>query len=112
MIAKTTLKTVGFENFIPREVLDKSFNRAGLCAYCSHKITCVLSCDCGLVYECDDYETGEDASPAFTFSALALSMDDEDEDYGMNGLCAECQKRDICLLKNINGGVWHCDEFI
>jgi hypothetical protein len=27
-------------------------------------------------------------------------------------LCQNCQRRDICQLKNINGGVWHCVEFV
>ncbi len=110
MIAKTTLKSMTLETAVPRDCLDRSFNRSGLCAYCERKFSCALSGDFGLVYDCEDYEAGEGEVPVITFSALRLSEDKEEDE--LSGLCHNCQRRDICQLKNINGGVWHCVEFI
>jgi len=108
VIAKTILKRVDLESYIEREALDKSFNRSGLCAYCARKSNCCLTEDCGLVYECDDYDEGEFYPNPLTFSTLSLSK--EEEEYAF-GLCTHCQIRDICQLKNISGGVWHCEEY-
>ncbi len=110
MIAKTTMKKMEIGRVIAPEFLDRSFNRAGICAYCSRKFNCALSHDYGLVFDCDDYEAGEDNLPAVTFSTLALSLGEEEDD-DLNGLCRDCQKRDLCQLKDISGGVWHCDDF-
>ncbi|HNZ06967.1 MAG TPA: hypothetical protein PKI63_04155 [Candidatus Cloacimonadota bacterium] len=110
MIARTTLKKLSLEGVIPRDRLDRSFNRAGLCAYCSRKFHCSLSADYGLVYECDDYDASDSDVPMLTFSSIGLSENKDDEDF--SGLCHDCQKRDYCQLRKISGGVWHCQEFI
>ena len=109
MIARTTLKKLSLEGVIPRDRLDRSFNRAGLCAYCSRKFHCSLSADYGLVYECDDYDASDSDVPMLTFSSIGLSENKDDEDF--SGLCHDCQKRDYCQLRKISGGVWHCQEF-
>ncbi len=107
-IARTILRKVELESYITRAYLDKSFNRNGLCAYCSRKVTCKLNSSYGLVYDCEDYDAGDEASCSLTFTTLDLSSGEDNEVYG---LCAQCQIRDICQLKKINGGVWHCDEY-
>jgi hypothetical protein len=107
--ARTVLKTVELESYIKKDFLDKSFNKSGLCAFCSRKVLCCLSSSCGLVYDCDDYDAGEEASGTLTFSSLDLSKEEEPEE---SGLCAHCQNREICQLKRINGGVWHCEEYL
>ena len=61
-IARTILKKVELESYITRAYLDKSFNRSGLCAYCSRKVTCNLNSSYGLVYDCEDYDAGDEAS--------------------------------------------------
>lgn len=108
VIARTILKRVDLESYIKRECLDKSFNRNGLCAYCQRKYSCCLTDDCGLVFECDDYEPGDEAVVPLTFSTLDLGREDDVEIFG---LCSQCQIKDSCQLKNINGGVWHCEEY-
>lgn len=110
MIARTTLQKFNIERVIPRESLDKTFNRSGLCAYCNRKFGCVLSNDYGLVFDCEDYDPSDCDVPVITFSTLALSSDSDEWDDD-SGLCHNCQKRDFCQLKKINGGVWHCVEF-
>lgn len=111
MQAKTILKTMDIESIISRDILDKSFNKSALCAYCTRKLTCVLSEDRGLVFDCSEYEAGEETASLITFSSLGFSME-YDEEESPFGLCSECQKRDICQLKNLSGGVWHCEEYI
>jgi len=110
MIARTTLKKMSLERVIPRDHLDRSFDRAGLCAYCSRKFNCSLSADYGLVFDCDDYDASDNEAPILTFSSIGLSESNDAEEY--NGLCHDCQKRDYCQLRKISGGVWHCQEFI
>ncbi len=110
MQTKTTLKTLEIESFVSRDILDRSFNRSGLCAYCANKMMCVLSEDKGLVYDCAEYEAGDECTPLLTFSSLSLS-NDLDEQESPFGLCHECQKRDLCQLKDLSGGVWHCEEY-
>lgn len=105
---QTVLKRVDLETYVKRNFLDKSFNRSGLCAYCSRRITCVLSSDYGLVYDCDDYDPGEESTSAMIFSTLDMSTEEQEPDYG---LCSQCQNRDICQLKMLSGGIWHCDEY-
>jgi hypothetical protein len=108
VIARTILKRVDMESYIKKDFLDKIFNRNGLCAYCQRKHVCCFTDDTGLVFDCDDYEPGEEAFVPLTFSTLDLGREDDEEIYG---LCANCQIKDICQLKNINGGVWHCEEY-
>lgn len=111
MQAKTTLKTMDIESIVSREILDRSFNRSGLCAYCANKMLCVLSNDRGLVFDCCDYEPGEEYNSLLTFSTLGLSLYNDTEESAF-GLCCECQKKDTCQLKDLSGGVWHCEEYI
>jgi len=107
-IARTILKKVELESYVTRASLDKSFNRNGLCAYCSRKVTCAFNSSYGLVYDCEDYDAGDEATCSLTFTTMDLSLEDEESEYG---LCSQCQIRDICQLKKINGGIWHCDEY-
>ncbi len=111
MQAKTILKTMDIESIISKEILDRSFNRSGLCAYCAKKMSCILSEDRGLVFDCSEYDAGEECTPLVTFSAIGLAMD-HDDDENLFGLCCECQKRDICQLKDLSGGIWHCQEYL
>ena len=108
VIARTILRKVELESYIKRDFLDKSFNRDGLCAYCVRKHSCCLTGDFGLVYDCDEYEAGAEETNPLTFTTLDLGKED---DAAVYGLCAQCQIRDICQLKNINGGIWHCEEY-
>lgn len=96
------------ERFIKRDYLDRSFQRSGLCAYCERRQTCSLSGSFGLIYDCDDYLAAEGASCGLGFTRLEQA-DDNENGYG---LCQQCLNRDVCSLKNINGGIWHCDEYI
>lgn len=108
VIARTILKRVDLESYIKQDFLDKSFNRRGLCAYCQRKHGCCLTEECGLVYDCEDYEPGDEMLAPLTFSTLDLGKDDDGDTYG---LCTQCQIKESCQLKNINGGVWHCEEY-
>ncbi|MDD2331441.1 MAG: hypothetical protein PHI68_02180 [Candidatus Cloacimonetes bacterium] len=110
MQARTTMKKVDIDSLVAREYLDRSFNRSGLCAYCSRKIMCVISHENGLVFDCDDYDPGEESIPIVPFTSLGLDYVEEEET--LYGLCAQCQKKDVCQLKNISGGIWHCDEYV
>ncbi len=107
--ARIVLKKVELGSYIKRDFLDKSFNRSGLCAYCSRKVTCCINSSYGLVYDCDDYDAGDDSSCSLTFSALDFGKEEDGDELG---LCSGCQNRDLCQLRKINGGVWHCEEYL
>ncbi|MDD4309153.1 MAG: hypothetical protein PHO32_02125 [Candidatus Cloacimonetes bacterium] len=107
-VARTVLRKVELDSFINRDILDKTFNKSGLCAYCQHKLACCLASSCSLIYDCDDYEAGEETNCLLTCSTLDVCKDIE-EGYG---LCAHCQNSSLCQLKRINGGVWHCEEYL
>jgi len=105
---KTVIDKVEIEAYIDRKALDKAFYRTGLCAYCQRRYSCCQTDSPGLVFECDDCLNCEDNSVGLTFSLLELST--EEPEY--RGLCSECQDRSFCTLKDISGGVWHCDRYI
>jgi hypothetical protein len=105
---KTVLVKDELERYIKRDYLDRSFRKSGLCAYCERRQSCSLCGDFGLIYDCEDYLASSEASCGLSFTRLE-QVEAPEEHYG---LCAECQNRDFCSLKNINGGVWHCDEYI
>ncbi|PKN79739.1 MAG: hypothetical protein CVU48_04460 [Candidatus Cloacimonetes bacterium HGW-Cloacimonetes-1] len=111
MLAKTIMNQANIESMVSKELLDRSFNKSGLCAYCSRNVNCVASHDNGLVYNCDDYEAGEETQGVNMFSRLDIAYVDDNEPI-LYGLCIKCQNRDVCQLKTINGGVWHCIEYI
>jgi len=105
------MKKMDIDCLVAREYLDRTFNRQGLCAYCSRKVLCVISNDNGLVFDCDEYDAGEECAPLLPFSTLGLSFNDEEEEETLYGLCRQCQKRDGCQLRKMSGGIWHCDEY-
>ena len=111
MASRTVLKQVDLRDFLPLSHLDRAFNRSGLCAYCEGRYNCSLSEDSGLVYECEDYRPAQEELAPMTFSTLVDEPEESLEDDTLHGLCAQCQKRDLCPLKYIRGGVWHCEEF-
>jgi len=111
MQARTTLKNMDIESLVSREILDRSFNKSGLCAYCCKKMLCVISNDNGLVFDCSEYEAGEEYTPLITFSTLGISYGCDDDET-LLGLCSECKKQSQCRLKDETGGVWHCEEYI
>jgi hypothetical protein len=103
-------KKVEIQGYIPQDFLDKAFNRNGICAYCESRFSCALNDESGFVYESDDYRAAQDDVPVLSVTTIGMSNDHDEED-DLHGLCAQCQRRDICPLKYIRGGVWHCDEF-
>jgi len=109
MASRTVLKKVEVQEFIPVGALDRAFNKNGLCAYCEAKYRCSLCEDSGTIFDCADYRPSSDEVTTVSFSTLAETQYEEEEE--LHGLCAECQRRDICPLKYIRGGVWHCEEF-
>ncbi len=43
----------------------------------------------------------------------AEDVDGHPRDAGEDrGLCANCAKRETCLLPKSEGGVWHCEEYV
>lgn len=110
MATRTILKKVDIQSFVPLERLDKTFNHNGLCAYCGGRYSCALSAEEGLIYDCDDYRAAEDEVAPLVFSTIGMGPVPEDEE-AVSGLCASCQIRDLCPLKYIRGGVWHCEEY-
>lgn len=106
--ATTILRKVDLERYVSPDRLSRAFRSSGLYAYCLRKSSCSFGSDPGLVYDCEEYEAGEDAVCGLLFSKIDLV----DKDQEIYGLCTQCQNVAICSLKDINGGVWHCEEYI
>ncbi|HPS39351.1 MAG TPA: hypothetical protein PL124_08075 [Candidatus Cloacimonadota bacterium] len=110
MAARTVLRKVDLRGYVPIEDLDRAFNKSGLCAYCENRQNCSLCERSGFVFECEEYQASADEAPELTFTTIGMIQDEEEAEI-LSGLCEQCQRRDICPLKFIRGGVWHCEEF-
>jgi len=110
MASRTVLKKVDISEFISYEEIGRDFHRTGLCQYCESRFACSLTHDNGFIYECEDYKATRDIAPILSFSTIGIEPEEAEEEI-LSGLCAQCQRRDLCPLKYINGGVWHCEEF-
>ena len=89
--------------------------RSGLCADCVRAESCTLSHNSdATIWNCEDYENEEVAPvPAAPKSEIQETKDAVigDEVVANPGLCPFCIHQDTCSLKNLEGGVWHCEEY-
>ena len=88
----------------------------GLCPSCVYAAECVLREDSSVpTFECDEF--CDDESPPWWHknekSSVPASARDEPREHpaGGVGLCASCEWRATCVLSNLEGGVWRCEEY-
>ena len=92
---------------------------SGLCVTCIHERDCtfprresqpVLFCE-----EFDGYVKGTSSAavkagpPPCTGHAEGMHGSEHSSEF--KGLCATCEKRDVCTFPKAEGGIWHCEEF-
>ncbi len=89
------------------EVLTKKNQRKGLCKDCARSENCSLNQNSeNVVWDCDDY-----SDDAVTLSSVREKNNDTVQVNSNPGLCAFCIHSENCNLKQLEGGVWHCEEY-
>ncbi len=110
MEAKIKLRQTEIEALVAHSLLNRSFNKAGLCAYCKRNPICTMSHENGLVFDCSDYEDGDTYLAAVPLSTLSYEFGDETES-SCQGLCRNCSRQKSCALSSDPSGIWHCEEY-
>ena len=92
---------------------------SGICGTCKHASACSLSKQPNRpLFYCEEFETsgpepvGEEQRGSDAL-LTSLSQDDLGE-HGLRefwGLCSDCASRLCCALSDVEGGVWHCEEY-
>jgi len=91
----------------------------GICCTCKHASACSLSRQPNRpLYYCEEFETsGAEPSGAEPRGSDGLLTSVSEDDLGENGLpelrglCSDCASRLCCALSDVEGGVWHCEEY-
>ena len=93
----------------------KSLHPKSLCVTCKYKEGCGFKKDPEIPsYFCEEFDYIR--SPAKPFAAkIPLSNPEDkgekDRDHHLLGLCINCENRHSCRHSNVEGGVWHCEEY-
>ncbi|HOC68246.1 MAG TPA: hypothetical protein PLL36_02255 [Candidatus Hydrogenedentes bacterium] len=80
-----------------------------LCARCVRAALCTIPNETGeIILSCDSF-MGFDAVDGLTACGVdAPELMDSGRAYG---LCGDCKNRGHCMLRQCEGGVWHCEEY-
>jgi hypothetical protein len=97
------------------KVISKTNQRKGLCLDCVRSESCTLSHNIDeVIWNCEDYEN-EEIGDVQTEQVGSLNQNYEIKatpSAEQNpGLCAHCAYAETCSLKQVDGGVWHCEEY-
>jgi len=85
------------------------FERAGLCAQCSHAATCTDPAGAGAgVRHCDEFDAPAKAAAPV---ASQVRADPDPPSGALAGLCRNCALAARCTYPRPAGGVWLCDEY-
>ncbi len=99
--------------------VERRAESSGLCMTCVHVGTCTfLRRDTPPVLFCEEFDgqqehrsgaSAEVMAQSVTVHTQATYMPERSSKF--NGLCATCEKRELCTFPKAEGGVWHCEEF-
>ena len=85
--------------------------------------TCSCSPDCSLrngsmktVWECEEFGSPVVPAPASLDDVSIASNVRRSQTPSRNGdraegLCCNCENHDGCMLRPVEGGVWHCESY-
>jgi len=85
-----------------------------VCVTCCHATTCInRGTPDSPVFECEEFFDQRPPPPPllegrFTPSREVLARNGEKS----KGLCWDCQNRRHCGIRVLEGGVWHCEEYL
>ncbi len=90
--------------------MSKKCKFSDLCANCTHEAGCGYKAKhTRPILFCEEFEyiKGEE-----TMRALKQKLNRFEEDSNKyNGLCRNCENRDICLPKKVKSNVIHCNDY-
>ncbi len=92
---------------------------SGICATCVYAGDCALAVgDRGPVFHCEEFECNglepseqEDRVSEPSLGGSSPQYDDESSTPQYRGLCSDCAHRLFCMYADVEGGIWHCEEY-
>jgi len=80
-----------------------------LCSKCKWGAGCAIPAESGEpVVTCGSYEGLQLPAPENAKRTSDISL----RDLGrLHGICVDCANRRSCLFFQLEGGVWHCEEY-
>ncbi len=97
------------------ELRSRINKRNGLCADCVRAESCSLSHNSdATIWSCEDYENEVIAPVAANTKSRETESPKLEENTAVEsnpGLCPYCIHNENCSLKNLEGGIWHCEEY-
>ena len=86
----------------------------GLCTTCNNEPDCVHSKSGGPVLQCEEFDSYQE--PKGVIEHIPREKDGNGNGNGKDagkykGLCMNCDHRETCVNANLEGGVWHCEEY-
>lgn len=86
---------------------------SGLCTTCYHSPGCVNH---GTrqrpIFECEEFF--QSANGSATHSKPDPEPDNDrpaTTGHAFEGLCCNCNHRNHCMMRRVEGGIWHCEEY-
>jgi len=84
----------------------------GICSTCIYLKDCLHKFSNGrVIWFCEHFDSGtpiEKPQPVDWKESMMTFSDNEQ----FKGLCVNCEHRFYCKQARINGGVWHCEEYL
>ncbi len=89
---------------------------AGLCQTCRNCAECTFPrISERPVWQCEEFAGVESNLERHSFEGTLpgrTGLITEEESGAWSGLCKTCDNRKICSFPKLEGGVWHCEEYV
>ena len=87
-----------------------------LCSTCMHASECTYKGKSDrYIYYCEEFEiapTEAKDSQKVVREQHVEKKEDNDRSFKFKGLCVNCENRKTCNFARVNGGIWHCEEYL
>lgn len=81
-----------------------------LCSTCNDSQTCVRRAHHGKpVWQCEEFDDFQSPSKVKVLRTAAAG--ETKPSKSLQGLCTNCDNREICVIPKADAGVWHCEEY-
>jgi hypothetical protein len=83
-----------------------------LCWACNHGPRCMNRGTADKpVFYCEEFDTYVPVSRVSFEKASRITSDGKGGSDKYKGLCLNCEDRETCTIRDLEGGVWHCEEY-
>jgi hypothetical protein len=84
----------------------------GLCSTCCYAPGCINQAgEAKPVFQCEEFSLSPPPPHAFFASKARTNHDRVQSGAESEGLCCNCGNRESCVMRVVEGGVWHCEEY-